>query len=230
LFGTIQLQNRKSFRYDPISFNLLEREEIDGIRYYKTPTGLLYPSVTTVLGAMSDKSALEAWKKRVGPEEAARVSAFASTRGTNVHTMCEKYVLGEDLDMSMPGNVATFRQLKKVLDDKVNNIRATECTLISHHLKTAGTCDLIADYDGRLSIIDYKTSAKVKRKEWIEGYFLQASLYSYMLWEMTKISVDQIVVIIAVDDNPTAQPFIERPKNFILKASQMVKDYHIKFQ
>jgi genome maintenance exonuclease 1 len=209
-----------------MSFNLLEREEIDGIRYYKTPTGDLYPSVTTILGAMSDKTALEEWKKRVGPEEAARVSAFASTRGTNVHTMCEKYVLGEDVDMSMPSNVATFQQVKKVLDESVEDIRATECTLISHHLQTAGTCDLVANYNGRLAIIDYKTSSKLKRKEWIEGYFMQASLYSYMLWEMTGIVADQIVIIIAVDDNPEPQVFIERPKNYIDKACETVKRYH----
>ena len=77
-------------------------------------------------------------------------------------------------------------------------IRATECTLFSHHLKIAGTCDLIADYDGRLSIIDYKTSTKRKRKDWIEGYFLQCSLYAYMLWEMTGIAVKDIVIVIGV--------------------------------
>lgn len=230
MFGTIQLQNRKTFKTDPIDFSHLEREEINGIRYYKTPTGELYPSVTTILGAMSDKTKLEEWKQRVGEAEAARVGAFASVRGTNIHTMCENYVLGEDVDMSMPANVATFRQVQKVLDESVDNIRATECTLLSNYLKTAGTCDLIADYNGRLSIIDYKTSGKLKRKEWIEGYFMQASLYSYMLWEMTEIIADQIVIIIAVDDNPTPQVFVERPRNYISKARDVVKRYHETFK
>jgi genome maintenance exonuclease 1 len=97
-------------------------------------------------------------------------------------------------------------------------IRATECTLFSDHLKLAGSCDLIADYDGRLSIIDYKTSSKLKRKEWIEGYFMQASLYAYMLWEMTGILVKDIVIIIGVDDSLEAQVFRERPQNYLVRS------------
>ena len=219
------VSNRKEFEYKLLEFAELQR--IDGpIRLYETPEGKRYPSVTTVLGKMTDKSALEAWKKRVGEDEAARVSARASTRGTNVHTMCENYVLGNDIDTSMPHNMMMFNQIKKVLDEKVNMVRATECTLFSDHLKLAGSCDLIADYDGRLSIIDYKTSAKLKRKDWIEGYFLQASLYSYMLWEMTGILVKDIVIIIGVDDSLESQVFVERPQRYLEKAVDLVRSYH----
>ena len=217
--------NRKGFEYDMLDFAALQR--IDGpTRLYETPEGKRYPSVTAVLGRMTDKSALDAWKKRVGDEEAARVSARAATRGTNVHTMCENYVLGNEIDMSMPHNMMVFRQIKMILDEKVDMIRATECTLFSDHLKIAGTCDLIADYDGRLSIIDYKTSSKLKRKEWIEGYFLQASLYAYMLWEMTGIHVKDIVIIIGVDDSLDAQVFVERPQRYLEKAADLVRSYH----
>ncbi len=217
--------NRKQFEYELLEFAELQR--IDGpIRLYETPEGKRYPSVTTVLGKMMDKSALETWRKRVGEEEAARVSARASTRGTNVHTMCENYVLGNDIDASMPHNMMMFNQIKKVLDEKVDMVRATECTLFSDHLKLAGSCDLIANYDGRLSIIDYKTSAKRKRKDWIEGYFLQASLYSYMLWEMTDILVKDIVIIIGVDDSLESQIFIERPQRYLEKAVDLVRSYH----
>lgn len=217
--------NRKQFEYELLEFAELQR--IDGpIRLYETPEGKRYPSVTTVLGKMMDKSALETWRKRVGEEEAARVSARASARGTNVHTMCENYVLGNDIDASMPHNMMMFNQIKKVLDEKVDMVRATECTLFSDHLKLAGSCDLIANYDGRLSIIDYKTSAKRKRKDWIEGYFLQASLYSYMLWEMTDILVKDIVIIIGVDDSLESQIFIERPQRYLEKAVDLVRSYH----
>jgi genome maintenance exonuclease 1 len=217
--------NRKQFEYELLEFAELQR--IDGpIRLYETPEGKRYPSVTTVLGKMMDKSALETWRKRVGEEEAARVSARASTRGTNFHTMCENYVLGNDIDASMPHNMMMFNQIKKVLDEKVDMVRATECTLFSDHLKLAGSCDLIANYDGRLSIIDYKTSAKRKRKDWIEGYFLQASLYSYMLWEMTDILVKDIVIIIGVDDSLESQIFIERPQRYLEKAVDLVRSYH----
>ena len=219
------VSNRKEFEYELLEFAELQR--IDGpTRFYETPEGNRYPSVTAVLGKMTDKTALEAWKKRVGEDEAARVSVRASTRGTKVHTMCENYVLGHDVDMSMPHNMMMFNQIKKVLDEKVDMIRATECTLFSDHLKLAGSCDLIADYDGRLSIIDYKTSAKLKRKDWIEGYFLQASLYSYMLWEMTGILVKDIVIIIGVDDSLESQIFVERPQRYLEKAVDLVRSYH----
>jgi len=219
------VSNRKEFEYELLEFAELQR--IDGpTRFYETPEGNRYPSVTAVLGKMMDKSALETWRKRVGEEEAARVSARASTRGTNVHTMCENYVLGNDIDASTPHNMMMFNQIKKVLDEKVDMVRATECTLFSDHLKLAGSCDLIADYDGRLSIIDYKTSAKLKRKDWIEGYFLQASLYSYMLWEMTGILVKDIVIIIGVDDSLESQIFIERPQRYLEKAVDLVRSYH----
>jgi genome maintenance exonuclease 1 len=219
------VSNRKEFEYELLEFAELQR--IDGpTRFYETPKGNRYPSVTAVLGKMTDKSALEAWRKRDGEDEAARVSARASTRGTNIHTMCENYVLGNDIDTSMPHNMMMFNQIKKVLDEKVDMVRATECTLFSDHLKLAGSCDLIADYDGRLSIIDYKTSAKLKRKDWIEGYFLQASLYSYMLWEMTGILVKDIVIIIGVDDSLESQIFVERPQRYLEKAVDLVRSYH----
>lgn len=217
--------NRKDFVYDFIDFAELKR--IDGeTRLYETPNGQRYPSVTTVLGKMQDKTALEAWKKRVGEAEATRVSNRASTRGTNIHTMCENYVLGANLDLSMPFNNDIFYQLKSELDAHVDNIKATECTLWSDRLKVAGTCDLIAEYDGKLSIIDYKTSAKPKRKDWIEGYFMQCSIYAYCLWEMTGIMAKQIVVMIGVDQLNTPQVFVEKPSTYLEKAADLVDSYH----
>lgn len=218
--------DRKPFKIDLIDFEPLSRVEEDGTRYYATEDGNKYPSVTTVLGAMTDKTALEEWRKRVGDAEADRVSRFASTRGTNIHTMCEDYVLGNMVDSSRPTNLIAFKQLKSVLDRRIDNIRGIESMLVSHHLKVAGTCDLIADFDDELTIIDYKTSAKLKRKEWIEGYFLQASLYSYMLWEMTGLMAKKLAVLIAVDDNPEPQVFIEYPRNYAQKATDLVKKYH----
>lgn len=219
------VSNRKDFELDLIDFAALNR--IDGdTRLYETPDGNRYPSVTTVLGKMTDKTALNEWKKRVGEEEAARVSSRAASRGTNIHTMCEKYVLGEEVDTSMPHNMMIFKQIKDVLDGHVGAVYGTECTLYSDHLKIAGTCDLVAKYDDKLAIIDYKTSTKRKRKEWIEGYFLQASLYSYMLWEMTGIGAKDIVVIIGVDDELEAQVFKEKSYHYMEKAADLVRSYH----
>lgn len=227
MFVKNSVSNRKEFNLNLLEFDTLPRVEVDGVRHYTNGTeDFKYPSVTTVLDKMTDKSHLIEWRKRVGEEEANRVSKFATTRGTAVHLMAENYVLGEEVDLSMPGNKIIFDQIKKVLDANVDNVIASESTLVSHKLKVAGTTDLIAEYDGKLSIIDYKTASKRKRKEWIENYFLQSALYSYMLWEMTGIMAKQVVIIIGIDSEPDAQVFKVNPSDYIEKAAQMVRDYH----
>jgi genome maintenance exonuclease 1 len=219
------VSNPKTFSWFPDEFEHFSREEIDGVRHYVTPNGN-YPSVTTVLGKMMDKSGLDEWRKRVGDEEADRVSRLAATRGTNIHNMCENYVRGEDVDVSMPFNAYMFNQVKKVLDEHVDDIVGCELTLASDDLKVAGSCDLIALYDGKLSIIDYKTSSKNKMKDWIESYFLQTVLYSYMLWEMTGMMAKQCVIIIAVEEEPEAQVFIVKPREYLEKAAALCRAYH----
>ena len=227
MFAKSSVSNRKQFNLNLLDFDSLPRVEVDGVRHYTNDSGdFKYPSVTTVLDKMTDKSHLIEWRKRVGEEEANRVSKFATTRGTAVHLMAENYVLGEDVDLSMPANKILFDQIKSVLDANVDNVIASESTLVSHKLKVAGTTDLIAEYDGKLSIIDYKTASKRKRKEWIENYFLQSALYSYMLWEMTGIMAKQVVIIIGIDSEPECQVFKVNPADYIEKAAQMCRDYH----
>jgi len=217
------------FNLDLIELPRLER--IDGeIRQYRTPAGLLYPSVTTVLGAASDKSGLDNWRKAVGEEEANRVSARAARRGTAVHSLCEKLVLNEDIDLrrEMPLNVHMYRQLERELRAHCDNIRGSELFLYSDKLRVAGACDLIADWDGKRSIIDFKTSGKNKKKEWIEGYFLQATLYSYMFWERTGILHSQIVICISVEEENEAQVFVENATNYLAKAKKICDSFHNK--
>lgn len=202
---------------------------LDGeVRHYLTPTGEKYPSVTTVLDKTSDKSALFAWRKRVGEEEANRVSNRATTRGTAIHTLCEKYVLNEDIDFSkeMPINVHMFKQLQRFLADNVNNIRGSESSLFSHKLKVAGSCDLIANYRNHAAIIDFKTSNKLKRKDWIENYFLQCAMYSFMFWEMTQLYHPKLVVAISIEEEDEAQVFVEDVNDWIDKAKDRCKRYH----
>lgn len=202
---------------------------LDGeVRHYLTPTGEKYPSVTTVLDKTSDKSALIAWRKRVGEEEANRVSTRATTRGTAIHTLCEKFVLNEEIDFStqMPINVHMFKQLQRFLSANVNNIRGSESSLFSHKLKVAGSCDLIANYRNHAAIIDFKTSNKLKRKDWIENYFLQCAMYSFMFWEMTQIYHPKLVVAIAIEEEDEAQVFVEDVNDWIDKAKDRCKRYH----
>lgn len=214
--------------------NLLELptlKRIDGeVRYYETPRGNLYPSVTSVLGAMTDKSGLEKWKKRVGEKEAERIKKRGGVRGTAVHLILEDYVLNRSVDVKkqMPITVSLYNQIKSSLEHNVNNIRCSEGMLFSDRLKVAGSVDLVADYNGIPSIIDFKTSGSEKRKEWITSYFLQATLYSMMLYEMTGVACPQIVILIAVEDSNHPQIFVDKVENWINDARLICKQYHSK--
>ena len=203
----------------------LETETINGKRFYKTPEGLLYPSVTTITSQHGKDKIIE-WRKRVGEEEANRISTKASNRGTKVHKICENYLNNEEdyartnpahIHKTMPDTIAMFKSLQPLLDEHVNNIHALEIPLYSHHLKVAGRVDCIAEYDGKLSIIDFKTSSKLKEESWIKGYFMQCSAYAVMYEERTGIPVSQIVIMIAVDS--------EHPQVFIKKRNDYIKDF-----
>ena len=165
------------------------------------PDGDKFRSVTTVLGDALDKTALLEWKKKVGEEEAQKITTQAARRGTAVHTLCENYVLNKDnyIENAVPSSVDSFLNIKSVLDFNVDNILGIETPLYSKALKTAGRCDLIAEYNGIPSVIDFKTSRKLKKEEWIESYFLQTTVYSMMFEQLYKIKIPQIVVIISVD-------------------------------
>ena len=202
----------KKFKHNLVSFTELTTENIEGQRHYVLPDGATkLKSVTTILGERLDKTGLLEWRKRVGEEEANRISTQAARRGTAIHNMAEKYLLNEDMDpillKEMPINVETFCGIKYVLDDHVDNIYGIELPLYSKTLGCAGRTDLVAEYDGVLSIIDFKTSRKPKKMEYIENYLLQATVYSMMFEWIYKISVPQIVIIIAVDDEITPQVF-----------------------
>ena len=203
----------------------LETETINGKRFYKTPEGLLYPSVTTITSQHGKDKIIE-WRKRVGEEEANRISTRASNRGTKVHKICENYLNNEEdyartnpahIHKTMPDTIAMFKSLQPLLDEHVNNIHALEIPLYSHHLKVAGRVDCIAEYDGKLSIIDFKTSGKLKEESWIKGYFMQCSAYAVMYEERTGIPVSQIVIMIAVES--------EHPQVFIKKRNDYIKDF-----
>jgi hypothetical protein len=196
----------------------LETETVNGKRFYRTPEGLLYPSVTTITSQHGKDKILE-WRKRVGEEEANRISTKASSRGTRVHKICENYLNNEEdyARKTMPDSVAMFKSIQPLLDEHVNNIHALEIPLYSHHLRVAGRVDCIAEYDGKLSIIDFKTSSKLKEESWIKGYFMQCSAYAVMYEERTGIPVSQLVIMIAVDS--------EHPQVFIKKRNDYIKDF-----
>lgn len=215
------------FNVDLIELPTLVR--IDGeIRHYETPTGEKYPSVTTVLSKTKDMSHLFAWRDRIGHTEADKITRKAASRGTTTHLLCEKLVTNQEIDLKqeMPLSVHLFKQLEKVLVKNVNNIRVSEGALFSHKLKVAGSVDLIASYRNHAAVIDFKTSSKNKRKDWIEDYFMQCALYSYMLWEMTQLYHPKLVVAIAVEEENEAQVFEEDVNDWIDKARDRCMRYH----
>lgn len=195
------------FTHIPHEFPKLKRTTSpDGTRVYETPSGRAYPSVTTVSGLLKKKAILE-WRKRVGEKEANEISKKAANRGTRIHTLCEKYLSNDEItsgyfDQDM------WSSIKPELN-RIDNIHALEQALYSDHLEVAGTVDCVAEYEGKLSIIDFKTSKKLKERNDIHDYFIQCSAYAVAFEEMTKIPVPRIVIIMAVEDN---EPLIFKEK------------------
>jgi len=183
----------------------------DGTRVYQTPTGNKYPSVTTVTGLLKKQSII-AWRKRVGEEEANRISSTAARRGTRIHSLAEKYLLNESVNPDM-FDIEMWNKFKPILHN-INNIYALEQSLFSDHLEVAGTVDCIAEYNGKMSVIDFKTSKRIKQRDNIHDYFMQCSAYAVAFEEMTKIPVPQIVILIAVDEEDPLI-FVEKRNTWI---------------
>lgn len=196
----------------------------NGRFYYPSPDKK-YPSVTTVL-SIQEKSGIEDWKKRVGEEEAKRVLTQAGTRGTEVHLIAEEYInnLPHYARGKMPANLFTFNQIKSLLDENLDNIWFQEAPLYSDYIKVAGRVDLIGEWKGKLSIIDFKTSRKPKKKEWIKNYFMQESFYAVAFEERTKKPIKQLVTVVMVDDD-APQVFIEDRDSHIHDFISLRKQY-----
>ena len=206
---------RKYFKHNLVPEINITSETIDGSRYYTLENGKRYRSVTTIISQKSDKTALLEWKKRVGEEEAKRITAVASSRGTAVHSIAEKYVLNQD-DYSKnvsPINLDTFNSIKPFIDKYIGTIYGIELPLYSDLLNAAGRTDVVADFDGTLSIVDFKTSKKEKKEEWIRNYFIQTTAYALMYEEMYSVKVPQIAIMIAIDNDP-AQLFVKKTKDY----------------
>lgn len=178
----------------------LTRKTTEAGRRYFTPEGNAYPSITTVLSILSKAGIME-WRRRVGEEAANKISKQASTRGTAVHKLAEDYIDNVEhwSKGAMPANIASFNDIKTILDERLNNVWFQEEFLYSDRLKCAGQVDCIAEFDGQLSIVDFKTSRKPKKEEWITAYFIQAAFYAAAFYERTGIPIKQGVILITVD-------------------------------
>jgi genome maintenance exonuclease 1 len=205
------------FNHIDIELPQLERETIDGVRYYKVPDEdelIRLVSITSVTSHFN-KEIFVNWRKKVGEEEADRVTKAATSRGTDMHTLVEHHLKNEKLPEVQPLSDFLFKISKSDLN-RINNIYALEGSLYSKQLGIAGTVDCIAEYDGELAIIDFKTSKKPKPREWIEHYFVQCMAYGCMLYELTGLSVKKLVIIMACE-NGECVVYEERDKSKYIK-------------
>ena len=197
-------------------------------RFYTSPTGNSYPSITTVLGELSRDSIAD-WRARVGVEEANKISGRASRRGTAVHDILEKYVNNKVIpDDTLPHIKNSYLKLKPILDKRLTKVYGQEIALYSDMIELAGRVDLVGVWDGVPSIIDYKTSSKLKKKEWCEGYFMQCAFYAIAWEERTGMATPNIVIVMDVDNHDPVV-FVEHRDNWIDKLKS-AKEFYYKRQ
>ena len=194
-----------TFKFVDVELEPLEVEPVnkDGVRFYKLPkTDKYYPSVTSITSFKNAKFFKE-WRTKIGEDEANRITARATQRGTAFHSIAEDYINGElDLDKYLDNNPLSVRMFQSAKDtlNRINNIHCLESFLYSHYLGLAGRVDCIAEFDGELAVIDFKTSTKEKKEDYIEHYFVQETAYAAMFLERTGIEVKKIVTLIATEE------------------------------
>ena len=214
------------FVHNEVSVPELSTKNINRKRFYQTPEGKLYPSITTVLQKRKMAGLME-WRKSVGDDVANYIARTAAHRGTKVHHMCEDFLnnnFDEEVHKKNFLPYVLFGQLKPVLMQKVNNILAQECGLYTDKYRVAGRVDCIAEYNGVPSIIDFKTSTKERNDDWNESYYIQASAYAEMFEERTGIAINQIVILVVTEDG-VVQEFVKDKGEYIPKLIEAIDDF-----
>ena len=204
------------FNHVQISLPEVTTETINRKRFYVTPEGNKYPSITTVLSTRKKEGLFE-WRKRVGNDVANYVARTSASRGTKVHHMCEDYLNNEFDEEKHKKDFlpfCLFNQLKDQALCNLNNIYAQEAGLYSDKYKVAGRVDCVAEYKDTLSIIDFKTSTRERSDDWNENYYIQGSAYAEMFEERTKIKIDQVVILVVTEDG-TVQEFVKSKQDYL---------------
>ena len=202
------------FNHVDLDLPSLDRETIDGVSYYDIPGESKLVSITSITSWIN-REIFRSWRARVGNEEADKVTKAATSRGTDMHTLTENYLLNEELPTVQPLSDFLFKQSKPQLN-LIDNIHAIEKPLYSLRLGVAGTVDCIAEYEGELAVIDFKTSKKPKPRKWIDHYFVQCAAYACMLYEMKEIPVKKFVIIMSCE-NGEVKVYEERNKAKYIK-------------
>lgn len=209
----------------PLNLGDIHAETFPSGRFYTLEDGTKLPSITTVLGTLP-KPQLHEWRKRVGEEEANRITRISSSRGTSLHKICENYIQNKEnyIDRAMPDAIVMFKSIKPFLD-RISDVYYIEQGLWSRKIGLAGRTDLIAHFDGELSVLDYKNSRKIKKKEYIRNYFIQGAFYALAHQELTGIPIKKIRIIMAVEDS---QPllFEENVRDYVPDLVQSIKYFN----
>ena len=203
----------KTFNHMPLqAISEVHTQSIKGKRFYTTPEGNKYPSITTVLSGRNAEGLIK-WRERVGNDVANQIMRTAAKRGTAVHELAENYLNNKELTQQDVLPLAMFTLLKPELDN-INNIVMQEGALYSDKWGVAGRVDCIAEYDGKITVIDFKTSTKEKKEEWVENYFIQCTAYCEMFEERYGLAINQIAILIVTEDC-AIQTFVKDKKDYL---------------
>ena len=204
----------------------LEANTIDGVRYYTLPSGKKAPSITSIT-SFYNRQIFKNWREKVGEEQANKITKVATDRGTKFHDLVEKYLLNEDINSLknvLPATKARWIAARDALNN-IDNIHALEKPLYSEYFGIAGRVDCIAEYEGELAVIDFKTSKKIKPEKWLENYFVQETAYACMYYEMTGTPVKKIVTLM-VADNGDVKVYEKRNKGEYIKLlTKYIKEF-----
>ena len=215
--------------YSGPPFPELEVHNIKGLRFYETPTGEKYPSITTVLGKQPGKQkGLQEWRERVGVAQAQIISGKAARRGSVFHNIVENYLQDNDISDFKQQNFMAwcmFGEMKSHLDEKINEIVLQEQSMFSSKFKVAGRCDLIGVYKNKLSVVDFKTTTRTKKEEWIDDYFIQCAAYASMFEEHTGEPVEDVVIMMVAEDGEV-QLFEKKTADYLPKLEKIMDDFY----
>jgi|TARA_R100000479_G_C6353378_1_gene190125 genome maintenance exonuclease 1 len=209
-----------------LDFPVLKTKTVDKQRFYITPEGNEYPSITTVLSPRN-KEGLMKWRKKVGNDVATHIANKAAVRGSKVHKMCEDYLNGLDMEKHKKDFLpyCLFNELKDKTFDNINEVIGQEITLYSDKYKVAGRTDLIANYKHELSIVDFKTSTNERKDSYNENYYIQTAAYAEMFEELTGQPINQIVILV-VTENGTVQEFIKDKQEYLPLLEETLEEWY----
>jgi len=215
------------FNHVPAVLPPLERETVDGVRYYKVPDADEFVKLVSITSVTSfwNREKFAKWRKKVGEDKANEITRKATSRGTDTHTLIEHYLLNEEtLPEVQPISDFLYKIAKPTLNN-IDNIHALEGSLYSKQLGVAGTVDCIAEYDGELAVIDFKTSAAPKPRDWIDGYFVQAAAYACMYYEMTGTVVEKIVTLMVCENGDVKVYEKTNKRDYIKLLTKYIKEF-----